>query len=122
MIIFAKSIMYFLSYYRGENLIFASSVFSYLVLYILLISLSSIFISVLNSYKIFYSFIFTYYVFFWNNIKHILFYGRFGIYSAVIGVIFGGFLQFLIPFVNCLMIGFVFKPTFYFREKVFLNF
>ncbi len=53
MIIFAKSIMYFLSYYRGENLIFASSVFSYLVLYILLISLSSIFISVLNSYKIF---------------------------------------------------------------------
>ncbi len=53
MIIFAKPIMYFLSYYRGENLIFASSVFSYLVLYILLISLSSIFISVLNSYKIF---------------------------------------------------------------------
>ncbi|WP_410521864.1 lipid II flippase MurJ, partial [Borreliella garinii] len=51
-----------------------------------------------------------------------LLYGHFGIYSAVIGVIFGGFLQFLIPFVNCLVIGFVWKPTFYFREKVFLNF
>nr|WP_267508188.1 murein biosynthesis integral membrane protein MurJ [Borreliella afzelii] len=123
MIIFAKPIMYFLSYYRGENLIFASSVFSYLVLYILLISLSSIFISVLNSYKIFFIPSFSPIMFSFGIILSIfLLYGRFGIYSAVIGVIFGGGLQFLIPFVNCLIIGFAWKPAFYFREKVFLNF
>lgn len=123
MIIFAKPIMYFISYYRGENLIFASSVFGYLVLYILLISLSSIFVSVLNSYKIFFIPSFSPIMLSFGIILSIfLFYGRFGIYSAVIGVIFGGFLQFLIPFANCLMIGFAWKPTFYFREKVFLNF
>lgn len=95
MIIFAKPIMYFISYYRGENLIFASSVFGYLVLYILLISLSSIFVSVLNSYKIFFIPSFSPIMLSFGIILSIfLFYGRFGIYSAVIGVIFGGFYNF----------------------------
>ncbi|AJA90586.1 multidrug transporter MurJ [Borreliella chilensis] len=123
MIFFAKPVMYFLSYYRGENLIFASSVFRYLVLYILLISISSIFTSALNSYKIFFIPSFSPIMLSFGIILSIfLFYDRFGIYSAVIGVIFGGFLQFLVPCINCFMIGFAWKPTFYFREKVFLNF
>ncbi|UGQ16570.1 murein biosynthesis integral membrane protein MurJ [Borrelia sp. RT5S] len=123
MIIFSSQIIHYVSFYREGDLELASHMFNYLILYILLISLASIFASVLNSYK----------VFFIPSIAPImlsisiilsifLFYDQYGIYSAVIGVLVGGVFQFLIQLINCIFIGVTYVPVFSFNAPAFLRF
>ncbi|AAX17307.1 virulence factor MviN [Borrelia hermsii DAH] len=123
MILFSKQIMYFVSSYRGNNLELASYIFNYLILYVLLISLASIFASVLNSYKVFFIPSFSPVMLSSSIILSIyLFYRQYGIYSAVIGVIVGGILQFLIQMINCIYIGLTYRPMFNFNDPSFLRF
>ncbi|AHH09111.1 Virulence factor mviN [Borrelia parkeri SLO] len=51
-----------------------------------------------------------------------LFYEQYGIYSAVIGVIVGGILQFLVQMINCIYIGLTYRPMFNFNDSSFLRF
>ncbi|AHH08781.1 murein biosynthesis integral membrane protein MurJ [Borrelia anserina] len=123
LILFSRQIMYFLSSYRGSHLDLASCIFNYLILYVLLISLASIFASALNSYKFFFIPSFSPVLFSLSIILSIyFFYRQYGIYSAVVGVIFGGILQFLVQMVNCIWIGFIYRPIFNFNDSAFLRF
>ncbi|AAX18126.1 virulence factor MviN [Borrelia turicatae 91E135] len=123
MILFSRQIMYFVSSYRGSHLELASYIFNYLILYVLLISLSSIFSSVLNSYKFFFIPSFSPVMLSFSIILSIyLFYKQYGIYSAVIGVIVGGILQFLVQMINCIYIGLTYRPMFNFNDSSFLRF
>ncbi|MBW6187456.1 hypothetical protein KZ870_40345, partial [Pseudomonas aeruginosa] len=81
MILFSRQIMYFVSSYRGSHLELASYMFNYLVFYVLLISLTSIFASVLNSYKFFFIPSFSPIMLSFSTILSIyLFYKQYGIY------------------------------------------
>ncbi|ACH93740.1 Virulence factor mviN [Borrelia duttonii CR2A] len=123
MVFFSKQIMYLVSSYRDSNLDLASYIFNYLILYILLISLSSIFASVLNSYKVFFIPSFSPVMLSCSIILSIyFFYSQYGIYSAVIGVIVGGILQFLIQMINCICIGLIYRPILNFNDSSFLMF
>ncbi|WP_024653243.1 murein biosynthesis integral membrane protein MurJ [Borrelia persica] len=123
MIFFSRQIMYFLSSYRESHLELASYIFNYLIFYVLLISLSSIFASVLNSYKVFFIPSFAPVMLSCGIILSIyLFFSQYGIYSAVIGVIIGGILQFVIQMINCIYIGLTYRPIFNFNDASFLRF
>ncbi|ASQ29532.1 murein biosynthesis integral membrane protein MurJ [Borrelia miyamotoi] len=123
MILFSRQIMYFVSSYRGSHLELASYMFDYLIFYVLLISLTSIFASVLNSYKFFFVPSFSPIMLSFSTILSIyLFYKQYGIYSAVIGVIVGGIFQFLFQMINCIYIGFIYRPIFNFNNPSFLRF
>ncbi|UPA16654.1 murein biosynthesis integral membrane protein MurJ [Borrelia coriaceae] len=123
MIFFSRQIIYFVSSYRDSNLELASYIFNYLILYVLLISLASVFAAVLNSYKFFFIPSFSSVMLSFSIILSIsLFYRQYGIYSAVIGVIVGGILQFLVQMINCIYIGITYKPTLNFNDPSFLRF
>ncbi|UER67953.1 murein biosynthesis integral membrane protein MurJ [Borrelia sp. BU AG58] len=123
MIIFSKQIIYYVSSYRNEDLALASHMFNYLILYILLISLASIFASVLNSYKVFFIPSISPVMLSIGTILSIFFlYGQYGIYSAVIGVLVGGVFQFLVQLINCIFIGVTYIPVFSFNDYAFLRF
>ena len=123
MIFFSKQVIYFISSYSGNNLELASYMFNYLVFYILLISLTSVFASVLNAHKIFFLPSFSPVMLSFSIILSIyLFYKQYGIYSAVIGVIVGGIFQFVVQIINCIYIGIVYKPIFNFNNPAFLRF
>ncbi|AWG43157.1 murein biosynthesis integral membrane protein MurJ [Candidatus Borreliella tachyglossi] len=123
MIMFSRQIIYYVSSYRSSDLELASHMFKYLIVYILLISLASIFAAVLNSYRIFFIPSFSPIILSIGVILSIcLLYRQYGIYSAVIGVVVGGILQFLVQLINCIYIGLIYRPIFSFNDSAFLRF
>ncbi|QMU99622.1 murein biosynthesis integral membrane protein MurJ [Borrelia sp. A-FGy1] len=123
MIIFSRQIIYFVSSYRSSDLELSSYMFNYLIIYILLISLTSIFAAVLNSYRVFFVPSVSPVIFSLSIILNILlFYEKYGIYSAIVGVLIGGIFQFLVHLISCIFIGFTYVPVFSFSNFAFLRF
>lgn len=100
-------IMHFISGFRGENLVLASQLFSLLIVYILFVSISSIFSGVLNAHKEFLIPAFSPLLFSLGSIFSIyIWQGSLGIFSVVIGIWLGGLLQIMVHYPSLYRLGY----------------
>lgn len=100
-------IMYSISGFRGENLVLASQLFSLIIIYILFVSISSIFSGVLNAHKEFLIPAFSPLLFSLGSIFSIyVWQGTLGIFSVVIGIWLGGILQIMIHYPSLYQLGY----------------
>lgn len=116
--VFADPIVYFMLSVRGEQHALAVNLFSWIINYILLVSVSAILMGILNSHGKFAIPALAPLMFSITTIISIfLFSSQMDVFSVAIGVISGGILQILVMIPSFRRIGYRFKLNFNFRQN-----